>query len=185
MDAPSCLPLRRAVPDPIRSIKDELAAIRLPRVILYLALAMLAADVILHGLRPASLQRGWLNILARPNQSLALRFLLQPTVSTVLAIRDGIRDARTGRSPYFWAVVSDPAQRSARLREGIAATGKLFLIAIALDVIYQVLEFRTFYPNEALIVAILLAFIPYVILRGPVARLARRWQRGKATGPHA
>lgn len=109
---------------------------RLPRIILCLVLVMVAADLILRGARPATFQRGWQNLLARPNQSLALRFLLQPAVSTMLAIRDGIRDARTGRSPYFWTVLSDPAQRSARVREGIAATGKIFLIAIALDVIW-------------------------------------------------
>ena len=45
-------------------------------------------------------------MLARPSQSLALRFLLQPTISTILAIRDGLRDARTGRPPYFWTVMS-------------------------------------------------------------------------------
>ena len=124
-------------------------------------------------------------MLVRPNQSLALRFLLQPAISTILAIRDGIRDARTGRSPYFWTVMSDPVQRSARLREGIAVTGKLFLMAIAVDVVYQIVELKAFHPSEALIVAILLAFILYLILRGPVARLARRWQRDRPVEPHA
>ncbi len=81
--------------------------------------------------------------------------------------------------------MSDAAQRSAHLREGVAATGKIFLIAIALDAIYQVLELKTFYPTEALIIAILLAFIPYLIVRGPVARLARRWHRDKAAEPQA
>jgi hypothetical protein len=32
---------------------------------------------------------------------------------------------------------------------------------------------KTFYPGEAEIVAILLAFVPYLLLRGPVARVAR------------
>jgi|ERR1700693_1665002 len=157
----------------------------LPHTILCLALVMVAAEIILHGVRPATFQRGWENLLARPNQSLALRFLLQPAMSTVLAIRDGIRDARTGRSPYFWTVVADPAQRYQRLREGIAAIGKIFLIAIALDVAYQIIELQAFYPSEALIVATLLAFIPYLLLRGPVARIARRWLRDKAAEPQA
>jgi asparagine N-glycosylation enzyme membrane subunit Stt3 len=157
--------------------------LNLPRVILYLAVVMVAAGIILHGVRLEGFERGWQNLLARPNKNLALRFLVQPAVSIALAIRDGIRDARTGRSPYFWTVVSDPAQRSARLREGIAATGKIFLIAIALDVVYQIIELKAFYPTEALIVAVLLAFIPYLIVRGPAARLARRFQRNKAVEP--
>ncbi len=156
----------------------------LSRMILCLALVMLATGFILHGIRPANFQRGWQNMLARPNQGLALRFLLQPAISTILAIRDGLRDARTGRSPSFWTVMSDPVQRSARVREGIAVTGKLFLMAIAVDVVYQIVELRAFHPSEALIVAILLAFIPYLVLRGPVARLARRWQRDRAVEPH-
>ena len=44
-----------------------------------------------------------------------------------------------------------------------------------MDVAYQLIEFKTFYPGEAAIVAVLLAFIPYLLLRGPFARLARMW----------
>jgi hypothetical protein len=38
---------------------------------------------------------------------------------------------------------------------------------------------RQFYPAEAVIVALLFAFVPYVIMRGPATRIARRW--GAAT----
>jgi hypothetical protein len=34
---------------------------------------------------------------------------------------------------------------------------------------------KTFYPNEALAVALLLAFVPYLIIRGLVLRVA--WSR--------
>jgi hypothetical protein len=155
----------------------------LPRLILYLALIMIAVGLLLHGLRPAVFLRGWNNLLARPSQSLALRFILQPLMSTIIATRDGIKDARTGRSPYFWTIVSDPAQRAAHLREGIAATGKILLIAIALDVAYQSLELNAFYPGEALIIAVVLAFVPYLIVRELVARLGRSWLHYRATKP--
>jgi hypothetical protein len=36
---------------------------------------------------------------------------------------------------------------------------------------------KTFYPGEAVIVAAALAFVPYVLLRGPIARIAR-WRLG-------
>jgi hypothetical protein len=157
----------------------------LPSLILYLTLAMIAAGIMLHGVRPAGVQRGWENLLARPNQSLAPRFIFQPLMATLLAIRDGIKDARSGRSPYFWTVVWDPAQRSARLHEGIVATGKIFLIAIAVDVAYQLIELQAFYPGEAVTIAIILAFLPYLIVRGPAARLARRWLRVKVAKPEA
>jgi hypothetical protein len=32
---------------------------------------------------------------------------------------------------------------------------------------------KTLYPGEAVVVALLLGFIPYLLLRGPVARIAR------------
>jgi hypothetical protein len=41
-----------------------------------------------------------------------------------------------------------------------------------MDAIYQVLELKTFHPNEALIVALLLAFVPYLVIRGLVTRVA-------------
>jgi hypothetical protein len=119
-------------------------------------------------------QRIWEDLVARPSGPLALRFLLQPAVASILAIRDGLKDAREGRSPYFWTVVSNPAERRSRLNEGLRATGKVIILALILDAIYQVFQFGRFYPGEAIIVAILLGFLPYLILRGPVARIARR-----------
>jgi len=157
----------------------------LPRMILWLALVMVAAGFILHGVRPANFQRAWQNLLARPSQSLALRFLLQPTVSTILALRDGISDARAGRPPYLWTIVSDPSNGLPHLRDGITATGKIILIAIALDVAYQLIELEKFYPIEALIIAICLAFVPYLLVRGLATRLARRWQHDKTEEPQA
>ena len=40
---------------------------------------------------------------------------------------------------------------------------------------YQYLVLNTFYPGETLVVALLLAFVPYLLLRGPIERVARRW----------
>jgi len=46
-----------------------------------------------------------------------------------------------------------------------------------MDVIYQYLVFRWFYPGEAVIVAFVLAFVPYLLIRGPVNRIARGAKR--------
>ena len=151
----------------------------LPRLILYLALAMIAAGIITRGVGLAEFQRIWDNLLARPGGSLAFRFLLQPTMSIIFAVRDGIKDARTDRSPYLWTVLSNPNERRARLREGAVATGKIILLGILIDGLYQAIEFNTFFPVEALKVALLLAFIPYLLIRGPVTRVAR-WRRHAA-----
>jgi hypothetical protein len=156
--------------------------INLPRTILYVVLVMVVAGFVMHGLRPAAF---WENVLARPRQSLALRFILQPAMATILALRDGITDARSGHMLDGRTMISDPAKRFARLREGIEAIGKIFLIAIAIDIGYQAIELNAFYPSEALVVAVLLAFIPYLIVRPLAARLVRRWLRGKVAEPRA
>jgi hypothetical protein len=44
-----------------------------------------------------------------------------------------------------------------------------------MDLIYQYIVFDTFHPAEAVITAVLLAFMPYLLLRGPITRVARWW----------
>ena len=55
--------------------------------------------------------------------------------------------------------------------------GKVFIVAIILDLTYEVIVYRWVYPGQALIVAAVLAFIPYLLIRGPVTRIARRFIR--------
>ena len=126
------------------------------------------------------LQRVGDDLLARPSGPLAVRFLIQPAMSTIFAIRDGIKDAHEGRSPYFRTVLTDPAERGARLKEGVSATAKIMILAIVLDAVYQFRVLGTFYPGEAIVIALVLAFIPYLLIRGPVARIARRWNSARS-----
>jgi hypothetical protein len=120
-----------------------------------------------------TLARMWDNLFGRIGGPLTFRLILQPLVAASLAIRAGLDDARAGRPAYFWALLSDPAQRRARLHEGWADVAKVFVLALGIDVVYQTIVQRWVYPGEALIVAFLLAFVPYLLLRGPVARIAR------------
>ena len=93
------------------------------------------------------------------------RFFLQPLMAAIAAIHDGRGDARAGRSPYFMTVLRNPQERVGRLREGLNATARIILLGMAMDVIYQLIVFKTFYPDQALVVALLLAFVPYLIIR--------------------
>jgi hypothetical protein len=54
------------------------------------------------------------------------------------------------------------------------SVGKVFVLAVLLDIAYQVIVARFVYPVEVLIVAFLRAIVPYVLLRGLVTRLAGR-----------
>lgn len=106
---------------------------------------------------------------------MTFRFILQPTMATIAALHDGLEDARTGRAPYFWTVLSNSAERVGRLREGIFAVARIMLLGFAMDAIYQWRVLGTFYPGEAVIITLILAVLPYFILRGPIARIARWW----------
>jgi hypothetical protein len=59
------------------------------------------------------------------------------------------------------------------VKEAWKRVGKVFILAVVLDVVYQLIVLHFVYPGEALIVAFILAIIPYVLLRGPAMRVAR------------
>lgn len=102
-----------------------------------------------------------------------LRLIVQPTVAAVLAIRAGLRDARQDRPAFLSTLLRNPAQRHELLRQAWRDVGKVFLIAAILDVIYQLIVHHGVYLLELLLTAVTLAIVPYVLLRGPVRRIAR------------
>jgi hypothetical protein len=118
--------------------------------------------------------RGWDELLARETGALHFRLVCQPLVATFFAIRSGLRDAREGRPVFFWTVILDAPQRRTLLRQLWKDVGKLFVAAVVLDVIYQVVVLRWFYPVQALIVAVVLAVVPYLLVRGLTNRVGRR-----------
>jgi len=101
------------------------------------------------------------------------RLVLQPAMSCFFAIRHGLADAKAGNPPYFWAILSNSADREYMIKDGWKDVGRIFLLAIAMDVVYQIIELRFVYLGEAIIVGIVLAIVPYLILRGLVTRMAR------------
>jgi len=108
---------------------------------------------------------------------MTFRLVLQPVVAAFFAIRAGLRDSQEGRVPHGWAVLTDSASRRSLLAETWTDVAKVFVAAIAVDCVYQVMEFRWIYPGEAVVVAIALALMPYLLLRGPANRAARLWRR--------
>ena len=121
-----------------------------------------------------TLTRIFENLMGRMSGLMHFRFILQPLMAIIFAIRDGRKDARTGQVPYFWALFTDPGHRRELLLNGWKSVGKIFIIAIVLDTAYQLIVFRWFYPFETLLVAFALAIVPYVVLRGPVNRILSR-----------
>jgi uncharacterized membrane protein YidH (DUF202 family) len=121
------------------------------------------------------LSRGWDDLVARLGGPFTFRLIIQPAVAVFLAIRSGLKDAKEGRPVFFWSVVLDPAERRYLLRQGWQEVGKLFIVAVVLDVIYQVIVLRWVYVGQALIVATMLAIVPYLVVRGLANRIAVRF----------
>jgi len=117
------------------------------------------------------------NIVGRVHGPMHSRMFMQPLMSLIFAYRDGRKDAREGKPAYGWALFTNPEHRRDLLRQGWKSVGRIFIIALAIDAVYQCIEVNWFYPGEALVVAVLLALVPYLLLRGPINRLFRRKSR--------
>jgi hypothetical protein len=115
------------------------------------------------------------NLIARVTGPMKFRLLLQPSMAIFFAIREGLKDARDGKPPYFWGCLTDRSDRKAMLKDGWKSIGKVFVLAVVLDIVYQLIEHRwRVYPGEAILVAIILAIVPYLLVRGPINRIVRR-----------
>ncbi|HEX8029948.1 MAG TPA: hypothetical protein VF491_15855 [Vicinamibacterales bacterium] len=118
--------------------------------------------------------RVWDNLVGRLTGPMTFRLFLQPIMATLFAIRDGRKDAAQGRPAYLWALLSRPGERMRLLSDGWKGFGRVFVFAIIIDGVYEWQVFHRFYPLESLLVAMMLAALPYALLRGPVNRVLRR-----------
>jgi hypothetical protein len=84
---------------------------------------------------PIFLARFFGDLLGRASGPMRIRLVLQPFVAAVFAIRSGLRDAREGRPPYFWALFARAPGRGQRLREGWRDVGKVLIAAAGIDLI--------------------------------------------------
>lgn len=123
------------------------------------------------------LTRIWENLVGRAHGPMMFRTVLQPAVAIFFAVRAGLRDAPTDRAPYFWGLLYDPRSRRDMLRDGWHDVGKIFVLAMILDVVYQLIVSRWVYAGEVILVAVLLALVPYLLVRGLVTRIARALRR--------
>ena len=126
-------------------------------------------------------QRFWDELIGRADGPLTLRLFLQPAMAAFFAVRAGVKDAREGRPAYLWSLVNHPKHRQQLLREGWKDVSKVFLMAVVLDGVYQLIEIHRIRPLQLVLVPFVLALIPYLLLRGPASRLARAFRKGVST----
>src|SRR5688572_25408668 len=108
------------------------------------------------------LNRFFSNLLERPSGPLNMRFLLQPAVAIFFGVRAGMSDAKLRRKPYFRTVILEKEERSELIGEGWKDIGKLIVMACILDTAFQLIALKWIYPLETIVIATLLAVLPYV-----------------------
>jgi len=118
-----------------------------------------------------SFTRALNQLLDRTSGPFQLRFILQPIVAAVLAVRAGLKDARADRPAYLRTIIFQASERRRLIEEGCKDIGRVFILAFVVDAIYQLIVFRWFYPAQSLIVAFGLSIVPYAVIRGPVKRI--------------
>ncbi len=120
-----------------------------------------------------SLNRAVEQLLGRSSGPLHLRLLIQPTVASILAIKAGMRDAKAGNPPFLFTLLTNSETRRSLMKSGWKDISTLFVIAMVLDTIYQYVVLKEFHLLQTLLVAIVVAVIPYTVLRGIVTRVMR------------
>lgn len=123
-----------------------------------------------------ALTRGWENFIARTHGPMNIRFVIQPAVAIFLGILAGLRDARNGHPAYLWAILTKGHMRGPLMRAGMRDLVRVLILAMLLDFVYQLRVQRAVYALELIFTAVTLAGVPYVLIRGPVNRLARRFR---------
>jgi hypothetical protein len=113
------------------------------------------------------------NLFDRIDGPMAIRLVIQPFMATIFALRDGLRDARQNHAPYGWSLFKEPEHRGHRLRDGWRSIRMVFFAALAVDVVYQLVQLHWVYLGEALIIAQIVALAPYVLIRGLTNRIVR------------
>jgi hypothetical protein len=127
------------------------------------------------------LSRGVEQLLGRAGGPLHFRLVFMPTMVTILAVRAGLRDAREGRPAFPGGIFTNPAERRRVLRSGLSDIGKIIIMAVVLDTTYQLFVLNGIYPVQLLIVVVACTVVPYVVMRGPVTRLAHALYQRRAS----
>src|SRR5262245_24043869 len=96
-------------------------------IVVALVVALSVLGLVWYGFSSEVHQRIWRDIVDRSGGPMTFRFILQPTMAVIAALHDGIQDARTGRAPYFWALLTGAEERGGRLREGLISTARIIL----------------------------------------------------------
>lgn len=110
----------------------------------------------------------------RHSGPMSFRLILQPVMSLIYAVIAGVRDAKTGRHHFITqGLILGKTKRTRKelLQELWKDVGKVFILAAVMEIIFEIIEFKTVHPFVVIKVSFFLAILPYLIFRGTVARI--------------
>lgn len=102
-----------------------------------------------------------------------LRFILQPMIAIVLGIRGGLADTKAGSPPYLFGLLSGAGRRRELLRSGVAAIRNLVAMGIIMDIVFQLVLYRSVHPGAAVVIGPILICFPYAVSRALTTRVTR------------
>ncbi len=111
-----------------------------------------------------------------------LRFILQPMFAIVLGIRGGLADVKAGNPDYLFGLLFGGRRRRELLRSGLAAIRNLVAMAIIMDIVFQLILYRSVHPGAAVVIGPILICSPYALSRALTTRLSG-WRRAAPHGP--
>jgi hypothetical protein len=108
-----------------------------------------------------------------------LRFIIQPAIAVLLALRDGHRDFREHREPFVWGLL----HRRAKLTTALRKIAVPLSIAIVIEAILEFYTLRSIRPSWAILVGIFLVGLPYIVVRALSNRMFHAWAARHPTNP--
>jgi len=111
-----------------------------------------------------------------------LRFILQPVTAILLGLHGGLRDANAGNPPYLFGLIFSSGHRGEFLRSGLAAIRNLLAVGIIMDLVFQLVLYRSVHPGAALLVGPLFICLPYAVSRALTTRFAGWLGKKSGTG---
>jgi len=119
-------------------------------------------------------------IIARFTGPLHFRFIVQPIIAVILAMRDGRLDAKAGTPPFVLSFIVCPSQRSRLFRNAFHAVLIPVIVGIIADAIAQFMIFHHVRPIPAILVGTGVIGLPYAVARGLTNRVLSARYRRKA-----
>jgi hypothetical protein len=76
----------------------------LPKLVIVLAILLIAAGVLWHGVTWETFPRAWSDVVERTSGPLSFRFILQPSMAAIAAIHDGLKGMRGPVAPLIFGL---------------------------------------------------------------------------------